>query len=76
MEFGKDGSLTVTIGPINMKGKFKVENDMVITEMENPFDAAKTKSIKLKAVVAKDELTLTNEEEKNEAKKVKKFKRK
>ena len=76
MEFGKDGSMTVSMGPIHMKGKFKVENDdTVITEMENPFDPTKTKAIKLKASLVKDELTLTNEEEKDETKKVKKFKR-
>jgi len=76
MEFGKDGSMTVSMGPIRMKGKFKVENGgTVITEMENPFEPAKTKVVKLKASLVKDELTLTNEEEKDEAKKVKKFKR-
>ena len=68
--------MTVSMGPIHMKGKFKVENDdTVITEMENPFDPTKTKAIKLKASLVKDELTLTNEEEKDETKKVKKFKR-
>src|SRR5437016_188829 len=64
MEFAKDGSMTVSAGPIRMKGRFSVENDTVITEMESPFDPAKTMAIKLKAALAKDELTLTNEEEK------------
>jgi hypothetical protein len=69
--------VTVSMGPIKMKGKYKVENDdSLIVEMENPLDPTKTKSLKLKASLVKDELTLTNEEEKNEAKKVKKFKRK
>ena len=77
MEFAKDGTMKVSIGPINMKGKYKLESDgTVVTDMENPFDAAKTQTIRLKASFAKDELTLTNEEEKDEAKKVKKFKRK
>jgi len=77
MEFAKDGTMTVSIGPINLKGKYKVETDgTVITDMENPFDATKTMTVKLKAALAKDELTLTNEEEKDEAKKAKKFKRK
>jgi uncharacterized protein (TIGR03066 family) len=77
MEFGKDGSMTVSMGPINMKGKFTMENDgTVITEMESPFDPAKTTVVKLKAALVKDELTLTNEDEKDPAKRVKKFKRK
>jgi hypothetical protein len=65
------------MGPINLKGKYKVESDgTVITDMDNPFDPAKTKTVKLKAALTKDELTLTNDEEKDAAKKVKKFKRK
>ena len=68
--------MTVSMGPIRMKGKFTVENEgTVIAEMEDPFDPAKTKAVKLKASLVKDELTLTNEEEKDETKKVKKFKR-
>lgn len=77
MEFARDDTVTVTMGPIKMKGKYKVENDDSLNvEMENPLDPTKTKSLKLKASLVKDELTLTNAEEKNEAKKVKKFKRK
>lgn len=76
MEFAKDGTMSVSMGPISMKGKYTVETDgTVVTDMENPFDANKRKTIKLKATLVKDELTLTNEEEKDEAKKVKKFKR-
>jgi uncharacterized protein (TIGR03066 family) len=77
MEFAKDGTVTVTMGPIKMKGKYQVENDESLNvEMENPLDPKKTKALKLKASLVKDELTLTNDEEKNEAKKVKKFQRK
>jgi len=77
MEFSKDGTMSVNMGPISMKGKYKVEADgTVVTDMENPFDPGKTKTIKLKASLTKDELTLTNEEEKDEAKKTKNLKRK
>ena len=77
MEFAKDGTMTFSMGPIEMKGKYKVESEgVLVMEMENPFDPGKTKAIKLKAALVKDELTLTNDEEKDEAKKVKKFKRK
>ena len=77
MEFTKDGTMTVSFGPISMKGKYKVENDgTLVTDMESPFDQAKTKTVKLKASMSKDSLTLTNEEEKDEARKVKNFKRK
>src|SRR5262249_53580167 len=77
MEFAKDGSMTVSMGPIRMKGKFTIQNDStVIAEMESPFDPAKTTAVKLKAALIKDELTLTNDDEKDEAKRVKKFKRK
>ena len=77
MEFAKDGTMTVSMGSINTKGNFKVEGDgVLIAELENPFDPSKTKAIRLKAALVKDELTLTNEEETDEAKKVKRFKRK
>ena len=77
MEFAKDGTMTVSIGPMSMKGKYKVENDgTVVTEMENPFDPSKAQTLKLKATLSKDSLTLTNEAEKNEARKTKNFKRK
>lgn len=77
MEFAQDGTVTVTMGPIKMKGKYTVENDNLLNmEMENPLDPKQTKALKLKASLVKDELTLTNDEEKNEAKKVKKLQRK
>jgi len=77
MEFTKDGALIVSMGPIKIKGKYTVEGDStIVAHMDDPFEAGKSNSVKMKTSLAKDELTLTNDEEKDETRKVKKFKRK
>lgn len=76
-EFVKDGTMLVGFGKEPIKGKYKVEGEnSLIVEMENPFEPGKTKALKLTTSLATDELTVTNEEEKNESKKTRKFKRK
>jgi len=76
-EFVKDGTMLVSFGKEPIKGKYKVEGEnTLIVEMENPFEPAKTKAVKLTASLAKEELTVTNDEEKNDARKTRKFKRK